>query len=302
MSRARLGDLIVRLICIQTSGQRAAVRRIIERMRRDVDLELNTVAPAGGTPTIAFAIKYTGQDPRTVAQAANMLASLYVVENSKIRAGQAVRTAEFLKTQLDDVKKELDALERRASEFNMSHIGELPQQVSANLASLERLNTQLRLNGENQVRAMDRRERFERQLADLASAAPATVTADPARVPGSEDRAKLEQQLEQLRRKYTDQYPEVIRVRAELADLDGRCGTWVAVTAAKPARPRPSIQSVCSKRSPTPMPSSRPRGRDVVSADDRQLRAAGRKTCWRGRRVQALSAIPATIRIATTRC
>src|SRR4029077_20822163 len=106
---------------------------------------------------------------------ANVLASLYVLENSKIREGQAVRTAEFLKTQLDDVKKQMDAQERRATEFNLSPIGGLPQQVAANLPSLERLNTQLRLNGENQVRAMDRRERLEKQLTDVTSAAPAAV-------------------------------------------------------------------------------------------------------------------------------
>jgi polysaccharide chain length determinant protein (PEP-CTERM system associated) len=199
------------------------------------------LAPTGGgrTPTIAFAIRYTGRNPRTVADVANMLASVYVVENSKIREGQAVRTAEFLKTQLDAVKKELDAQERRATEFNLSHIGELPQQVAANLASLERLNTQLRLNGENQVRAMDRRERFERQLAEVPATLPAASAAEPARAPVSEELAKLRQQLEQLRRKYTDRYPEVIRMRAEIADAEKQLSERpiVVSTAAKPAGP-----------------------------------------------------------------
>jgi polysaccharide biosynthesis transport protein len=221
MSRERLGGLVTRLALYpELKAKGVAFDAIIDRMRRDIELDLNTLAPTGGrTPTIAFAIKYTGRDPRTVAQVANMLATVYVVENSKIREGQAVRTAEFLKTQLDAVKHDLDAQERRATEFNLSHIGELPQQVSANLASLERLNTQLRLNGENQVRAMDRRERFERQLTELTSTTPA-ASGDPARASGSEELAKLKQQLEQLRRKYTDQYPEVIRVRAELADVE----------------------------------------------------------------------------------
>ena len=239
MSRGRLGDLVTRLnLYPELRTKDVAFDAVIDRMRRDIELDLNTVAPTGGrTPTIAFAIKYIGRDPRTVAQVANMLASLYVVENSKIRQGQAVRTAEFLKTQLDAVKKELDVQERRAREFNLSHIGELPQQVSANLASLERLNTQLRLNGENQVRAMDRRERLERQLTELGSAPFAAPGAEPARAAALEELAKLKQKLEQLRRKYTDRYPEVIRARAELADaerqLSERAGATSAV--AKPA-------------------------------------------------------------------
>ena len=98
------------------------------------------------------------------------LASLYVEENTRIRGRQATRTAEFLRAQLESVKKELDEQERLANDFKLRHIGELPQQMEANLSSLERLNTQLRLNGENQIRAMDRRERLERQLADVERA------------------------------------------------------------------------------------------------------------------------------------
>ena len=245
MSRGRLGDLVTRLnLYPELRAKDVAFDAIIDRMRRDIELDLNTVAPTGGrTPTIAFAIKYIGRDPRTVAQVANMLASLYVVENSKIREGQAVRTAEFLKAQLDAVKKELDVQERRAREFNLNHIGELPQQVSANLASLERLNTQLRLNGENQVRTMDRRERLERQLTELGSAPLAAPGAEPARAAALEELAKLKQKLEQLRRKYTDRYPEVIRARAELADaerqLSERAGaiSVLAKPAAAPAQP-----------------------------------------------------------------
>jgi polysaccharide biosynthesis transport protein len=230
MSRARLGDLITRLgLYPELRAKGVAFDTIIERMRKDVDLDLNSASAAGTrAPTIAFAIKYTGRNPQTVAQVANMLASLYVAENTKIREGQAARTAEFLKTQLAEVKNELDAQERRASEFNLSHLGELPQQVSANLASLERLNTQLRLNGENQVRTMDRRERLERQLTELASA-PATIAADQANATAPEQAAKLKQQLEQLRKKYTDQYPEVIRVQAELEDLERQLSEHAAV-------------------------------------------------------------------------
>jgi len=239
MSRERLGALIARLnLYPELRAKGVAFDAIIERMRRDIELDLNTTAPSGArTPTIAFAIKYSGRNPRTVADVANMLASVYVVENSKIREGQAVRTAEFLKTQLDAVKQELDGQERRATEFNLSHIGELPQQVAANLASLERLNTQLRLNGENQVRAMDRRERFERQLTELPPAQAAVSGSDAARGSGSTELAKLKQELEQLRRKYTDQYPAVIRLRDEIIDVERQLAERPVVvsTAAKVA-------------------------------------------------------------------
>jgi polysaccharide chain length determinant protein (PEP-CTERM system associated) len=216
MSRARLSDLITRLNLYQELREREPLDVAVERMRRDIVLDLKGVNPSNGrTETIAFTLSYTGRDPATVARVANELASLYVEENTRIRGRQATRTAEFLRAQLDSVKTELDEQERLANEFKLRHSGELPQQMEANLSSLERLNTQLRLNGDNQMRAMDRRERLERQLADVerapASRGPA-VTAVSAL-------AARQRELTELRQTFTDEYPDVIRVRDEVARL-----------------------------------------------------------------------------------
>jgi len=222
MSRTRLWNLITQFDLYQNLKKKGVpFDKIIDQMRRDIDLELKGVEPqaSGRSPTIAFEIGYSGRDPQIVASVANLLASFYISENTKIREGQAVRTAEFLKAQLADIKKEMDEQEQRVSEFNFSHLGELPQQVTANLASLERLNTQLRLNGENQVRTMDRRDRLERQLTDAALAAPASPAAGAAH-PRAGELANLRRQLDELRAKFTDQYPDVVRLRTELAALE----------------------------------------------------------------------------------
>jgi succinoglycan biosynthesis transport protein ExoP len=249
MSRTRLWNLITQFDLYPSLRKKGVpFDAIIEQMRRDIDLELKGEQQASGrSPTIAFEIGYAGRDPQVVAGVANALASFYVSENSKIREGQAVRTAEFLKAQLADAKSDMDAHERRASEYNVSHIGELPQQVAANLASLERLNTQLRLNGDNQVRAMDRRDRLERQLADAEMAAPATPAAGPAPRPRAEQAASLRRQLEEARGKFTDQYPDVVRLRTELAaaerqlsqrDGSGATATSPATTSAPALDPK----------------------------------------------------------------
>jgi uncharacterized protein involved in exopolysaccharide biosynthesis len=79
---------------------------------------------------------------------------------------------------------------------------------------------------------MDRRERLEKQLTELASAPPAPVAGVPARSPAAAEIVKLRQQLDQLTRKYTDQYPEVIRVRSELADLERQIAARPVLTSA----------------------------------------------------------------------
>lgn len=217
MSRSRLTDLITRLDLYPELRGIVPIDALVERMRKDVQLVLKSAPePSGRNATIAFALSYSGRDPRTVAEVANTLAALYAEENTKSRERQATRTAEFLKGQLTDIKRERDEREQLMSQFKSRHAGELLQQVEVNLAALDRLNTQLRLSGEYQIRAMERRDQLEKQLADAESAGPATLRADTpaARL------AKRKQDLAELRRKFSDQYPDVIRVKAEIAALE----------------------------------------------------------------------------------
>jgi polysaccharide chain length determinant protein (PEP-CTERM system associated) len=217
MSRGRLTDLIQRLNLYPESRRTVPIEALVARMRREIQLEIKGAESqmSGRTSTIAFTISYGGRDPETVARVANELANMYVAENTSLRAGQASQTAQFLKTQLGEVRRELDGYEQRQNQFKLSHIGELPQQVDMNLASLERLNTQLRLNGENQLRLLDRRDRLERQRLETASA---PRPGPPS--PEADRLATLTQQLADLRSKhFTDEYPDVIRVRAEMDAL-----------------------------------------------------------------------------------
>jgi protein tyrosine kinase modulator len=254
MSRTRLTELISRLNLYPEARKKAPIEALVARMRRDIRLELKGVEQrmTGRNATIAFTIGYSGRQPGTVAAVANALAGLYVEENTKTREGQAAETAAFLKSQLDEVKQQLDAQEGRSSAFKLSHIGELPQQVEANLASLERLNTQLRLNGENQIRGIDRRERFEKQLADIESveAKPAGVISAP-----TGQLATLRQQLHELQSHFTDAYPEVVRLRHEIATLEER------------------LPEDASENPATPSPDPTPRLKQAIADADAELKA-----------------------------
>jgi succinoglycan biosynthesis transport protein ExoP len=243
MSRTRLTELISRLNLYPEAQRKAPMEALVARLRRDIRLELKGVEQrtTGRNETIAFTISYSGRDPGTVATVANALAGLYVEENTRTREGQAAETAAFLKAQLDEVKQQLDAQESRSSTFKLSHIGELPQQVDANLASLERLNTQLRLNGENQIRAMDRRERLEKQLVDVESARPAPASVIASARPGGQ-LDTLRQQLHDLQSHFTDAYPEVIRLRAEIAAIERRAREDDSGNPTPPQGPAPRLE------------------------------------------------------------
>jgi uncharacterized protein involved in exopolysaccharide biosynthesis len=82
------------------------------------------------------------------------------------------------------------------------------------------------MNSDNQMRLQERRESLGRQIAEAASLAPGAA--------GPEDRAqrlaRLNMELRALRSTYSDKYPDIVRIKHEIAELEQEI-------AAKPAEP-----------------------------------------------------------------
>lgn len=228
LSRSRLEALITRFGLYPGLRKQEPTEEIVERMRKDFKLELKTTDTKGRpSATTAFALSYRGPDPRTVALVTNTLASMYIEENLKLRERQSAGTADFLKVQLGETRKRLDELEARVSEYRRRYMGELPQQMPANLATLEALHAQLRLNSDNQLRASERRENLKAQLAEAASM-PQLFGAQPGSEPGTqplyETRAqrlgRLKLDLTTALANFTEAHPTVMRLRREIQALE----------------------------------------------------------------------------------
>jgi polysaccharide chain length determinant protein (PEP-CTERM system associated) len=218
MSRTRLSEVISRLDLYAEQRGIVPMDALVERLRREAQLGLQGVEQSTGrTETIAFTLSFSGRDPEMVARVANTLAAFYIEGNSQNRERQATETAEFLQAQLAQVKRERDQHEQRANTVKLERATE-QHQVEVSLTALERLNTQLRLNNESQLRALERRERIELQLA-AAESAPPPADSTAAQL------AKLKEQLAELRQHYSDRYPEVTRVRAQIAALESEVGS-----------------------------------------------------------------------------
>jgi polysaccharide chain length determinant protein (PEP-CTERM system associated) len=214
LSRMRLEALITQFGLYPALRKRGPIEEAVDRMRKDIKVEPREVPSSTARPaTVAFTLSYIGTDPLTVARVTNSLAASYVEENQHIRNGQAHSTAEVLKGQLDELKLRLDAQNKDAATLRARYGTELPEQATANLAAIERLNTELRVNRDNRQRAADRRDAL-RQDPAAAARPPGDVT------PGSKRLTDLREELAQLRARFTDQYPDVARVQMEIARLE----------------------------------------------------------------------------------
>lgn len=231
LGRSRLYELVTRSDLFPELRQRATPEAVAEQMRRDIKIQFNGVRQSSGLErTITISLSYRGHDPQAVAQVANALAALYLETNARITEQQTAGTTEFLRAQLENAKRNLDAQERQILAFKERHISELPEQQVANLAALGRLNTQLRS-------VMDQEETLTREELNGVAVVPGgTGGPTPTRL------AQLRRQLADLRTRYTDEYPDVIRVKQEIADLERPLATQGGSAAVAEDSPVPQLQ------------------------------------------------------------
>ena len=180
------------------------------------------------------------------------------------------------------------------SEFRKRYLGELPQQMQANLATLEALNTQLRLNSDNQVRAVERRQALVAQLAEAESfpqalAAPGAPAAgpEPPAAPPRPAQAGADRGPHPLHRRAPDRDPAQggdrrRRARPGRRQARGQARGGGRARSLLPA----STCSACGSPSTPPSPSSRSsRPRTSASAAP----SPPTRLAWRTRRSESRS-------------
>ena len=229
LSRNRLEQIIERF---KLYPEAANVPRaeLAQRLRKEIELELlDADGGWGRKSTVAFTVSYRGADPQVVTDVTNAIAQLYVEENLVSREKQVSGTAALIQDKFSELHGRLQQQERSITEFKSKNSGALPDQVASNLAALERLNSQLELNGE---RARDARER-------LLKIDEGTVSATP-REGGFErpqDRLdRLKRQYNDLRGRFSDKYPDVVRLGAEIKTLEKKIAEGAGSTPGKPAK------------------------------------------------------------------
>jgi polysaccharide chain length determinant protein (PEP-CTERM system associated) len=191
---------------------------LIDLMRKDITITVKQGSSAGLS---AFTIEYEGRRREMVAKVANQLAASFIEWNVKNREQQAQDTTEFLDSQLAEAKKNLEEQEAKVSAFKLRHLGEMPEQQSANLQALSQLQTQFQAN----VEALNRLE-VERTLLSrgLESSGSGVVKTPPLteRARLEAERQQLKTQLQELQSRYTSAHPEVVSVTSRLQHVEDR--------------------------------------------------------------------------------
>ncbi|MEK7846478.1 MAG: Wzz/FepE/Etk N-terminal domain-containing protein, partial [Nitrospinota bacterium] len=144
----------------------------VEMMRKDIEVNIidnaiGRIKKGGGAD--AFSISYTSTDPKIAMHVTSNLASFFIDENLKIREQYSEGTSEFLSSELEKAENELKEQEKKIKDFKEKNIGVLPEQLEANLRTLDRLQMELQNIQSTLKNAEDKKLFMEGQIGNLTN-------------------------------------------------------------------------------------------------------------------------------------
>ena len=180
---------------------------IIERLNNRT-----TIANAGNN---LIRIQYRDDDPERAFVTAKTLADIFIKESIQEKAAESQAAFEFINSQTTEYHAKLVAMEERLKEFRIANIdvrgseGDINQRMIALQVRIEQSTQELR-------EAEIRKKSLEKQLSGEAETATALSREGQYR----QRIAELNTQLETLRLNYHETYPDIVRLRHQIADLN----------------------------------------------------------------------------------
>ncbi len=220
LSRTRLLRIIDHLNLYSKLRNRVTPDDMVDKMRKDIQIEL--VRSPGKQDLTAFNIYFKADNPYTAQQVTNELTNILISENLEVGQEHAKNTNDFLDSQLEEARASLAAQEAKVREFKDRHLGELPGQLGSNLQILTGLQNQLQAEQDALGRAKQQNAYFESLLTQYKSTATTGKPGDPpVGLAGlNQELDRLKAQLADLSSRYTDQHPDVRKVKEQIAHTE----------------------------------------------------------------------------------
>jgi len=218
----------------------------VERLRELITIDVSYGGSRRTDDTNSFTISVRGKDPKKVTEVTNALTFNFIAENLKIRESQAVGTFAFISDELESVRKRLMEKEEELKQYRERYMGGLPEQLEANLSILERLQGQLDQIHSSLRDAENRKVTLQAQIAEQEKVGAGLLM--PVSPQGNEptDIPSLRNRLASLEARYTQNHPDVIRLKEMLAIMEAERG---AKTVDSPERSIPVSREVQVLRS-----------------------------------------------------
>jgi succinoglycan biosynthesis transport protein ExoP len=240
LSRTRLLMIIQNLHLYDGERRKLTDDQEVADMRENISLD--PVRDPDRQDISAFTVSYSAHNPHVAQQVTAELTGLFISEDQKAIQQESQGTTDFLEKQLEDARESLSEQEAKVQQFEAQHQGALPTQEQSNLAILDGMQSQLQseedaLNTAKQQRVY-LQTLLEQQRNSQSRLRPSGGDGSEASTPT--DLASIDNQIETLKAqladlnsRYTDNYPDVLSTKSQIAKLEVIRDNLVAASKSK---------------------------------------------------------------------
>ena len=174
---------------------------------------------------LLYTSSFSNEDPIIARDVTTRLSDLFIEETLKDRERGVEAAEDFLGLELKHAKAELEVKEKIISEFKQQHLGELPQQIDANLRKLDRLQDDMRSQSEqaqnlaNRLAQIDKSIKDYEETGEISSDSPVGGSSKRNKDPRLGRIKELERRLVELSSIYKETYPDLVQVKEEIKKL-----------------------------------------------------------------------------------
>jgi len=211
LSRSRLGKIVEEFDLYPLLSSMDAR---VEKLRKNMVIDVRR--------SDAFALSFEHRSPQQTQQVAARLAALFMDENQQLREEQSSGTATFVSDEADRLRKLLEEQESEVNLYKAQHRFDLPEQLDANLRTLEQMRSELQGNTVRLSSLQERKGSLDKQLAEGKFILPEAGAESQENVPVWRQLEVRREQLEDLRVRYSEKHPDIVRLRQEIKSLEAQ--------------------------------------------------------------------------------
>lgn len=221
MSRSNLEKIIAQFRLFSgTESQKTYMEDKLDSLRARIKVQVMMKSENTGN---AFSISFRDSNPELSMKVANALSTYFIEGNLQSREEQAEGTTNFLEAELETIKVRMEEVEFELKEFRQRYMGELPEQLDANLRILETLQRQLEERKERLRDTKNRLMMVEKEVEQTSlelKKKERQVTASMYGDKAAPTLQMLYDELADMQSTYTEMHPDVIRLRKKIQDME----------------------------------------------------------------------------------
>ena len=224
MTRDRILSIIQKHKIYLDKRNKLVPSELVANFQEDAEINMisaNVRDPRGGgigKATIAFSIAFNDGNPVLAQGVVNELVSLFLNENTRVRSQRAAKTTDFIKTEADKLKVEIEKIETQIMEFKAKSGNSLPEMLQSNLSAIDRARESYR-QADSDIRiAKDRMIYLTDSLIRAEEEGAPEQTNQPLSKAGQ--LRSLKAQYIHFSSLYTPKHPDTLRVKRQIQNME----------------------------------------------------------------------------------